>query len=53
VTVLSARVLGESLRHFGQPPRDGYLADAFFFLLTTLIISTPGLVAAVLAKWLR
>ena len=54
VTVLSARVIGESLRHFGEPPRNGsYLADAFFFVLTALIISTPGLVAAVLAKWLR
>ena len=54
VTVLTARVIGDSLLHFGEPPRDGfYLADAFFFLLVTLIISTPGLLAATLAKWLR
>jgi hypothetical protein len=54
VTILSARVIGDSLRHFGEPPRNGsYLADVFFFVLTALIISTPGLVTAVLAKWLR
>jgi hypothetical protein len=52
--VLGARVIGESLRSFGAPSANGsYFADAFFFLVVFLILSTPGLFAAVLAKWLR
>jgi hypothetical protein len=54
VTVLSAREIGNGLRSFGTPPRDGsYLADAFFFVIVTLIFAVPGLCAAVLAKHVR
>jgi len=54
VTVLDARVLGDALGHFGDPPKNGtYIADAFFFVLVTLIISAPGLLFAVMAKWMR
>jgi hypothetical protein len=54
VVVLSARVIGDGLRSFGAPPRDGsYLADAFFFAVVTLIFSVPGLFAAVMAKRVR
>jgi hypothetical protein len=46
-----ARLLGDALAHFGAPsPNGSYAADAFFFLLVTLMLATPGLAALWLAR---
>jgi hypothetical protein len=53
VTILSARVLGEGLRSFGAPASSGsFLADGFFFVVTSLIVGVPGLLAAFTSWWL-
>ena len=51
VCVLSARVIGERVQNVGGwSPNGSFVADAFFFVLVTLIVSVPGLAALALAR---
>lgn len=51
VCVLSARVIGEAIQNGGGRNSNGsFVADVFFFLLVTLLVSIPGLAALALAR---
>lgn len=51
LVLVDARLLGDALAHFGAPSQNGsYVADAFFFLLVTLMLAAPGLAALWLAR---